>query len=97
MSSVTTCPLPSSLPHAARADATRRVASALHRDDERSVRNLLVQLTPDQRDVVELRLSGLTGVEIADALGKQPGAVRAVQFRAYQRLRELLNEEGGRS
>ena len=82
---------------AAAATSLSPEAIALHRDDERSVRNLLVQLTPDQRDVVELRLSGLTGVEIADALGKQPGAVRAVQFRAYQRLRELLSEEGGRS
>lgn len=71
--------------------------SALHREDEQNVRRLLAQLTPDQREVVELRLNGLSGVEIAEVLGKQPGAVRAVQFRAYQRLRELLNEEGGRS
>ena len=71
--------------------------SVLHADDARNVRRLLAQLTPDQRDVVELRLNGLTGIEIAKVLGKQPGAVRAVQFRAYQRLRELLTEEGGRS
>ena len=71
--------------------------SALLAEDARNVRRLLAQLTPDQRDVVELRLNGLTGVEIAEVLGKQPGAVRAVQFRAYQRLRELLTEEGGRS
>lgn len=61
-------------------------------DDARNVRRLLSQLTPDQRDVVELRLNGLTGVEIAEVLGKRPGSVRAAQFRAYQRLRELLTE-----
>jgi RNA polymerase sigma-70 factor (ECF subfamily) len=70
---------------------------ALHAEGARNVRRLLSNLTPDQRDVVELRLNGLTGVEIADVLGKQPGAIRAVQFRAYQRLRELLTEEGARS
>jgi DNA-directed RNA polymerase specialized sigma24 family protein len=36
-------------------------------------------------------------VEIADVLGKRPGAIRAIQFRAYQRLRELLLNEGERS
>jgi RNA polymerase sigma-70 factor (ECF subfamily) len=70
---------------------------AIHAEDARNVRRLLSKLTPDQRDVVELRLNGLSGVEIAEVLGKQPGAVRAVQFRAYQRLRELLTEEGARS
>jgi RNA polymerase sigma-70 factor (ECF subfamily) len=66
-------------------------------DDARNVRRLLSQLTPDQRDVVELRLNCLTGVEIAEVLGKRPGAIRAIQFRAYQRLRELLSNEGERS
>jgi RNA polymerase sigma-70 factor (ECF subfamily) len=65
-------------------------------EDARTVRRLLAQLTTDQRDVVELRLNGLTGVEIAEVLGKRPGAIRAIQFRAYQRLRELL-VEGERS
>ena len=66
-------------------------------ENARTVRRLLKQLTPDQRDVVELRLNGLTGVEIAEVLGKRPGAIRAIQFRAYQRLRELLLNEGERS
>jgi RNA polymerase sigma-70 factor (ECF subfamily) len=57
---------------------------------ELDVRRLLAQLTPEQRDVVELRLSGMTGPEIAEILGRSPGAVRALQFRAYQHLRALL-------
>ena len=57
---------------------------------ELDVRHLLAQLTPEQRDVVELRLSGMTGPEIAEILGRSHGAVRALQYRAYQQLRELL-------
>jgi RNA polymerase sigma-70 factor (ECF subfamily) len=64
-----------------------------------SVLALLAQLTPDQARVMELRLAGLKEVEIADVLGRRPGAVRALQFRALTRLRNLLEgsvmEEGG--
>ncbi len=62
-------------------------------DSERNVRQLLAQLTADQREVVELRLAGLNGAEIATVLGRGQGAIRATQFRAYQRLRELLTRE----
>jgi RNA polymerase sigma-70 factor, ECF subfamily len=63
---------------------------ALAREGEESVRRLLAHLPVDQRAIVELRLAGLTGVEIAQALGKRPGAVRIAQLRAYRRLRELI-------
>lgn len=66
--------------------------SAINADGDRTVLHLLSHLTPDQRDVVELRLTGLNGVEIAQVLGKRPATIRATQFRAYQRLRELLTE-----
>ena len=59
-------------------------------DEVRAVRAVLAGLTPDQAQVIELRLAGLTEVEIADALGRRPGAVRAAQFRALGRLRTLL-------
>jgi RNA polymerase sigma-70 factor (ECF subfamily) len=68
-------------------------AEVLRRASELDVRRLLAQLTPDQREVVELRLSGLNGPEIAEALGRSPGSVRALQFRAYQQLRSLLTTE----
>jgi RNA polymerase sigma-70 factor, ECF subfamily len=68
--------------------------NAILADGERSVRRLLARLTPDQREVVELRLAGLDGAEIATVLGRRQGAVRATQFRAYQRLRELISREG---
>lgn len=58
-----------------------------------SVRRLLDHLSPLQREVVELRLAGLTGIEVADALGRNHGAVKAIQFRAIARLRDLLGVE----
>ena len=51
---------------------------------------VLVQLSDDQRRVIELRLAGLTDKEIATILGRQHGAVRAAQYRAVNRLRALL-------
>ena len=40
--------------------------------------------------MVELRLAGLRGPEIAAVLGKTPGSVKLLQFRAFGRLRALL-------
>lgn len=74
--------------------------AAMLGDDERTVLILLQHLSSEQREIVELRLAGLTGIEIAAALGRTPGAIRAAQFRAYARLRELLSdrpEHGRRS
>jgi RNA polymerase sigma factor (sigma-70 family) len=51
---------------------------------------LLDHLTPDQRQVVELRLAGLDGYEIAAALGRSRAAVDTAQSRAVSRLRKLL-------
>lgn len=60
-------------------------------DDDRSLAALLARLPDDQRRIVELRLAGLTGPEIARALGRSQGAVRVAQFRAYARLRSVLD------
>jgi RNA polymerase sigma factor (sigma-70 family) len=63
---------------------------AVTADDHQRVLALLSQLSIDQRQVVELRFAGLTDIEIGSVLGRNPGAVRAVQARAVVRLRELL-------
>jgi RNA polymerase sigma-70 factor (ECF subfamily) len=55
------------------------------------VRTLLAQLPPDQRQILELRLAGLTGPEIATALGRSLGAVKIAQVRAFARLRTTLD------
>lgn len=64
--------------------------AALAAEAHRTVWTLLEQLPDDQRRLLELRLAGLTDAEIARALGRSHGAVRASQFRAVARLRTLL-------
>jgi RNA polymerase sigma factor (sigma-70 family) len=70
------------------AEAARRLAT------ER-VRRLCDGLAPDQRDVLLLRmLADLTVEDIAVALGKSPGAVKALQRRALATLRRQLERDG---
>jgi RNA polymerase sigma-70 factor (ECF subfamily) len=52
---------------------------------------LLAILPPDQRRIMELRLVGLTGAEIAEALGKSLGAVKMAQKRALERMQTALD------
>jgi RNA polymerase sigma-70 factor (ECF subfamily) len=63
---------------------------AVAADHQGRVLGLLAQLSPDQRRVVELRLAGLSHTEIGQVLSTKAGAVRATQFRAISRLRDLL-------
>jgi RNA polymerase sigma factor (sigma-70 family) len=61
------------------------------RREERAVLlDAIAELTDDQRQVVELRLAGLTGLEIADATGRTHAAVKMLQYRAMRNLRVLL-------
>lgn len=62
-------------------------------EERRTVQEMLAFLTPDQRRVVELRLAGLTGPEIARVLGRTTNAVDVAQHRAIRRLRALLGLE----
>lgn len=66
---------------------------AVAHDQSRTLRRVLLELPPDQRRVVELRLAGLRDAEIARVLGRSHGAVRSLQFRAVTRLREQLVPE----
>lgn len=63
---------------------------ALSGEAQAEVRRVLRELSPDQRQVVELRLAGLRSSEIGDVLGRSRGAIDAIQSRAVARLRELL-------
>lgn len=54
------------------------------------LRAALDLLTDDQRQVVELRLAGLTGPEIRDVLDRSRSWVDTTQHRAVQRLRQAL-------
>ena len=63
---------------------------ALRNETRQRVRALLAELPPDQRHVLELRLAGLTGPEIAAALDRSLGSVKIMQVRAFARLRASL-------
>jgi RNA polymerase sigma-70 factor (ECF subfamily) len=51
---------------------------------------LLRHLPRGQRQVMELRLTGVTSAEIAEILGRSLGSVKIAQVRAVEKLRELL-------
>jgi RNA polymerase sigma factor (sigma-70 family) len=54
------------------------------------VQRTLARLSEEQRQVLELRLAGLTGPEIAVVLGRSHSAVRTIQCRALTQMRRLL-------
>ena len=61
------------------------------------VRQLLEALTSDQRDVLALRIvSQMSVEEVATALEKPPGAIKALQHRALATLRRRLAPGEGR-
>ena len=81
--------------HAASAAAPSAEAEALGRLGAQGVRRICDRLAADQRDVLVLRLvGGLTVEEVAAAVGKSPGAVKALQRRAVEALRRILHQEG---
>jgi RNA polymerase sigma-70 factor (ECF subfamily) len=58
---------------------------------EEEVASLLGTLPEAQREVMLLRIVGGFGVtEIAEIIGKRPGAVQALQHRAVERLRGAI-------
>jgi len=63
---------------------------AIAAEDSRAVWNALETLPDRQRQIVELRLAGLTGDEIAEAMSTSLSAVKSAQFRAYATLRQVL-------
>lgn len=66
----------------------------VRRAREAELRKLIDELTPPQRDVLLLRIFGeLTIEEIAKAVGRRPGAVKALQRRGLETLRRKLGED----
>lgn len=67
---------------------------ALIRDDLAAVAKALKLLTEDQREVIALRFfAGLSAREAAEAMGRQEGTIRGLQFRAIGALRRSLGLE----
>ncbi len=73
------------------ADVAEAVGRRLENDELRAA---LGKLTDEQRQVLSLKfLAGLSTDEVAQALGKKPGAVRALQMRGLQALARLMAVE----
>src|SRR4051812_30387116 len=67
---------------------------AVIRQEIEAVRSALATLTDDQRDAIALRFfAGLSAREAAEAMGKQEGTIRGLQFRAIAALRRQLGIE----
>jgi RNA polymerase sigma-70 factor (ECF subfamily) len=65
------------------------------RQDLDAVASALASLTDEQRDAIALRFfGGLSAREAAEAMGKQEGTVRGLQFRAIVALRRQLGIGG---
>jgi RNA polymerase sigma-70 factor (ECF subfamily) len=64
---------------------------AIAADDHRKLATLLSRLPEEQRELLELRLAGLTAVEIARVLGRSHDAIRKAESRAIRALRGQVN------
>ena len=58
--------------------------------ERRALLAAVSRLPDDQRTAVELRLTGLTGPEVAAVMGRSHDAVKKLQLRALERLRAEL-------
>ncbi|MDD5748513.1 MAG: sigma-70 family RNA polymerase sigma factor [Actinomycetota bacterium] len=68
---------------------------ALEKLDNQRLYLVLSHLPEEQREVVLLRfMEGLDAKTVGKLMGKRPGAVRALQFRAIRSLKEMI-ESGG--
>ncbi len=65
---------------------------AVAADGRRRIGRALAQLPETQRQIVELRLIGMKGAEIASLLDMSESAVKTAYHRACTRLRDLLAE-----
>jgi RNA polymerase sigma-70 factor (ECF subfamily) len=71
---------------------------AVVRQELDAVSAALASLTDEQRETIELRFfAGLSARETAEAMGKQEGTIRVLQFRAIAALRRQLGVELGGS
>lgn len=77
-------------------DPVPSLEDAVVADEERQrLLAALQRLPSDHRQVVELRMAGLTGPEIATVMHRSHGAVKMLQLRAFAHLRGLLADTSG--
>ncbi len=59
-------------------------------ESQRQIRDAVAMLPERQRQVVELRMAGLTSAEIGAIIGCKPRSVDVVQYRALGQLRTIM-------
>jgi RNA polymerase sigma-70 factor, ECF subfamily len=65
-------------------------------EDRAALYRLVGELPGDQRRVIQMRFAEEKGIrEIAEAIGRTEGAVKQLQYRAIQSLRERMGERNG--
>jgi RNA polymerase sigma-70 factor (ECF subfamily) len=69
---------------------------ALAAAGRRELLDAIARLPEDQRRAIELRIRGMSGKEIADAMGRSHEAARMLLFRATERLRDELRGSGAK-
>jgi RNA polymerase sigma-70 factor, ECF subfamily len=70
---------------------------ALGRIEGADLRRVLGRLTPEQQEVVLLRfMEGFSVAEVAVIVGRNEGAVKALQFRAMKSLARLIEQDEGK-
>jgi RNA polymerase sigma-70 factor (ECF subfamily) len=68
--------------------------AAAVREQRRAVQGALAQLSPDQREALELSYyGGLSQTELSERLGVPLGTVKSRMFAALAKLRELLGDD----
>lgn len=70
---------------------------ALRADQYQRVVDLLPRLSPDQANVIALRMSGLNAVEIGAVLGRPRNAIDGIHHRALIRLQSLVADSAAAS
>jgi RNA polymerase sigma-70 factor (ECF subfamily) len=67
---------------------------AVHGEEVFALKGAVKYLTAEQQQVLSLRFeANLSSRQVAKLLGKNEGAIRALQFRALGRLRKILRDE----
>jgi RNA polymerase sigma-70 factor (ECF subfamily) len=66
---------------------------AVHGEEVDALRGAVKHLTTEQQEVLVLRfVENLSSRQVAQVLGKNEGAIRALQFRALGRLRKIMHD-----
>jgi RNA polymerase sigma-70 factor (ECF subfamily) len=70
-------------------------ALSLRGEELRELQAALRRLTADQQEAIALRFAaGLSAEEAARVMGRQPGTIRGLTFRAIASLRRMLSRDG---